>query len=96
MRLNLFTIDDVFEITGRGIVVTGELELNSLSCKIGKAVVLVQLNGQELKTEISGIEHLKPIDVENFNWNKLGIMFKDVGKKEDVPIGTKVFLEITA
>ena len=92
MRLKLFTIDDVFDITGRGIVVTGELEPNSPSFRIGNSVVLIHPNGNELETEINGIEHVKLTDIENFDSNKIGVMFKNLAKK-DVPVGTEVFLK---
>ena len=95
MRREFLTVDDVFEISGRGIVVTGNLNRNSPSCKIGNTVILVHPDGQELTTKVSGIEHIKPVNIKDFTWNKIGIMFKDVGKKDDVPIGTKVFSEIS-
>lgn len=93
MRQKLFTIEDTFNILGRGIIVGGELEPNSPICRIGTVVVLVLPNGNELVTEISGIEMIKPIDYETFNRNRVGIMLKDVIKKEDVPVGTEVFLK---
>ena len=92
MRQKLFTIDDNFNIAGRGIVVTGELEPNSPSCRIGSIVVLIHPNGNELVTEINGIEQIKLTNIENFNRNKIGVMFKDVTKK-DVPVGTIVLLD---
>lgn len=93
MRQKVFTVEDCFQITGRGIVFTGELETNSPAFKAGSAIVLVRPDKTEFITEVFGIEHSKPIDYKNFNWNRIGVMFKDVNKKEDIPIGTEVFLK---
>ena len=94
MRQKLFTIEDSFIITGRGIVVVGKLEANSPPCRIGNKIVLVNPSKIELVTEISGLEQIKLIDIEHFNSNKIGIMLKGVTKKEDAPVGTEVFLVI--
>lgn len=93
MREKLFTIDAALKIAGRGIIVVGELEANARSCKTGSNVWLVRPDGNELVTEVSGIERVKPLNYENFNWNQVGIMLKDVVRKEDVPVGTEVYLE---
>lgn len=92
MRRKLFTVDDAFDITGRGIVVVGELEPNYPLSKIGSPVVLVHPDGSEITTKISGIEHVKHVGIENFNPNKIGVMLRDVSKS-DVPIGTEVYLK---
>ena len=92
MRKKLFVIEDVFNITGRGIVVTGELESDSPAFNSESKVVLVKPNGQENFSEIS-IEHIKPINYENFNWKRVGVLLKNIASKEDVLIGTKVFLD---
>ena len=92
MRQKLFTIDDTFNLSGRGIVVTGELAANTPIFRIESIVVLVHPNGNELVTEISGIAMVNPVDYENFNRNKIGVLLK-VTKKEDAPVGTEVYLE---
>lgn len=93
MRQKLFTVEDNFRLDGRlGIVVTGELEDDSPSFKIGNAVVLVTPNGAESTTEISGIETVCRLEYENYNWRKVGIMLKDIFEKEDIPIGTEIYL----
>lgn len=93
MRRKLFTVDGVFNISGRGIAISGEIEPNSPSYKAGAIVVLVTPNGNELPAEISGLEHIKPLDIENFTWKKVGVMLKGVTEKKQIPIGTEVFLE---
>ena len=92
MRQKLFVIDGVFNITGRGIVVTGEREPDFPTFKIGSTVVIIQPNGEEFVTKIVGIDISKPLDYKNFNRNKIGVLFKDNVSKKDVPIGTGVFL----
>ena len=92
MRRKLFVIDGVFNITGRGIVVTGERESDFPAFKIGSTVVLIQPNGEEFITKIVGIDISKPIDYKTFNRNKIGVLFEDNVSKKDVPIGTELFL----
>lgn len=93
MRQKLFTVEDHFQIAGRGIVLTGEIEPDSPAVKAGSEIVLFRPDGTKFITEIFGIEQIKPIDYENFNRNRIGVMFKDVNKKEEIPIGTEVFLK---
>jgi translation elongation factor EF-Tu-like GTPase len=93
IRQRLFIIEDSFAIARRGVVVTGELESGSPSFKNGSAVVLVHPDGNEVTTEIVGIEFIKPLDYEKFNRNKIGVMLKGDVKREDAPVGTVVFLE---
>lgn len=93
MRQKLFVIEDTFQITGRGIVVTGKLKLDSPAFKAGSAVILIRPDGKEFTTKVFGIEQVKPIDYENFNWNRIGVMFENIICKEDVPIGTEIFLD---
>ncbi len=93
MRQKLFVIEDVFKITGRGIVVTGELESDSPTFKVGSEVVLVKPDGKEFLTEVTGIEHVKPINYENFNWKRVGVMLKNIVDKEDIPIGSEGFFD---
>lgn len=93
MRQKLFTVEDNFYLTGRGgTVVAGQLEQNSPSFKPGDEVVLIQPDGKETGAVINGIELPHPTDYENFDWSKIGVLFKGV-TKEDVPIGTEVYLK---
>lgn len=92
MRKKLFVIEDVFQITGRGIVITGEREPDSPDFKAGSKVILIRPNGEIFMTEVIGIEWFTPIDGRKFNRNKVGVLLKNVNSKETVPIGTEVFL----
>jgi translation elongation factor EF-Tu-like GTPase len=93
MRKKLFVIEDVFQITGRGIVVTGEIESDSFPHKIGSKVVLVKPSGEKLLSKVIGIDYFTPIDGRRVNRNKVGVLLDNIILKEDVPIGTEVFLD---
>ena len=92
MRQKLFIIEDRFQITGRGIVVTGEREPDSPEFKVGSEVILVRPDGEEFITEVVGIEQFTPIDNKINRRKKVGVLLKNVTAKEVVPIGTEVFL----
>lgn len=93
IRQKLFTVEDNFKFSEReGIIVVGELEDNAPPSQIGSNVLLITPEGIEFPTKISGIEMPRPINFETFNWRKIGVMLKDITKKEDIPIGTEVFL----
>jgi len=93
MREKLFTVEDHFQINGRGIVVTGQLEPDSPVFKVGSEVILVRPDGEEFVTEVIGIEHIKVINNQIFNRNRIGVLLKNINFKEDIPIGAEVFLD---
>jgi len=84
MRQKLLTIDDVFKIAGRGIVITGNQPEVLPEFKIGNPIVLVLPDGREIMTKISGFDL--------FNVAKGSAILIENIAKEDVPIGTEVFL----
>ena len=92
MRKKLFVIEDVFNITGRGNVVTGEREPDSPEFRVGSKIILVRPDGEEFITEVMGIELFIPINNKISNRKYVGVLLKNVTAKEDVPIGTEVFL----
>ena len=87
MRQKLFVIEDIFQITGRGIIVTGELESNSPVFKIGSKIVLIRPNREKFDTEVAGFNFSKLAN------NLVGVLLKNIVSKEEVPIGTEVFLK---
>ncbi|MEO6589273.1 MAG: hypothetical protein ABIP06_08195 [Pyrinomonadaceae bacterium] len=89
MREKIFTVKDTFNITARGIVVTGKLKFDSPDFRIGSEIVLIRPDGRELETEISAIEQIKPITHEDFNRRKIGVIFKGVIKKMMFQSGLK-------
>ena len=97
MRQKLFTVEDTFNFGSRkGTVVTGELEGKSHSFKPGDEVILIQLDGKEISSTISGTEMPKFLTIEARlkAQNKIGVLFDSL-TKEDIPIGTKVYLTKT-
>lgn len=84
-----FTVQDTFNITERGIVVTRKLKFDSPDFRIVSAVALIQPSGKSLETEISAIEHIEPSTNENFNLHKIGVIFKGVIKKMMFQSGLK-------
>jgi len=93
MNQKLFTVDDSFSVKGRsGTVITGKLGRSSPPFKIGSVVVLVQPDGIETMTEVSGIETIKPRNAGYVKSNKVEVLIKNV-TKENIPVGTEVFLK---
>lgn len=94
MRQKLFTIEETFSFgNGKGTVAAGELEKNSPSFKPGDEVILIKPEGKEINSKITGIEMPKFLSLEARQkaQNKVGVWFESL-VKEDIPIGTEVFL----
>jgi hypothetical protein len=89
MRQELFTVDDVFKIGGRrGIVIVGDHQTDLPEPKLGSAIILIPPDDAETITEVGGIDIFSTVSGNK----KIGILVKNV-TKEDVPVGTKVFLK---
>ena len=72
----LFQISDKFNITGRGIVVTGQVERGKV--KVGDTVQIVGFNDEILTTEVTGIElYRKPLEDAKAG-DIVGIYLKDI------------------
>lgn len=75
-----FTIQDVFTITGRGTVVTGQVEAGSVM--IGDIVKLSRLDGSSREVAVTGIEMFrKMMDVARQEDNA-GLLLRGVGRNE--------------
>jgi len=89
----LFKVEDVFDITGRGIVLvpglSGDDEVPVV--RIGDPLVLRLPSGLSIQTKLAAFEmvnyHTKPRRV------CLPISLPKEIKKGDIPIGTEVFLD---
>ena len=80
-------VDDVFQIAGRGCVVTpGILKNSDLVLRIGAALVLRRPDGSELYTVLRGIEMGS---APGFPASPL-LLGEDV-TKDQVPVGTEVW-----
>ena len=89
MNQKLFTVGDRFYIAGQnGTVIAGEYQQNSPIFKIKDEIVLIQPDGTETTAEVSGIEIVKTVSGKK----KTAILIENI-IKEDVPIGTDVFLK---
>jgi hypothetical protein len=81
----LFTVDQVFQITGRGLILLPGIALEALGetrVLTGDPIMLIKPDGSRLETVIRGMELHNPSPV---------LVGKKL-KKEDVPDGTEVYL----
>jgi len=88
MRQKLFTVTDTFNIVGRGTVLVGEQPIVVPDFKIGSPIVLISPEGQEIISKIGGTD--SPTTV---NGTRLMAVFIQNIAKDEVPIGTEIFLE---
>ena len=89
MKEKIFEVSDRFFIKGRGTVVTGILQTDRV-IKIGTPVVIIRPDNSEIKSEIRGADFFTRSFTEN---RTVGILIKDVAK-EDVTIGSELFIEV--
>ena len=76
----LFSIEDVFTITGRGTVVTGHVERGTV--KIGDKVQIIGLNQEILTAEVTGIEMFRSTNNEATIGDNAGILLKDITREQ--------------
>lgn len=75
----LMPIEDVFQIQGRGTVVTGRIERGKI--KVNDAADLVGL-GMDKKTVITGIEMFKKLLDEGQAGDNVGVLLRGIEKKD--------------
>jgi hypothetical protein len=77
------TVEDVFQITGRGALLCLSLGTEEFDWSIGTKIKIIKSDGEILKTKICGR-----------NWQRSqDILIEKKIKKEEVPIGSKVLLD---
>lgn len=76
----LFSIEDVFTITGRGTVVTGNVQRGKL--KVGDTVQIIGLSEEILTTEVTGIEMFREQKDEATVGDNAGIVLKDITREQ--------------
>jgi hypothetical protein len=87
MRL-LLTVTETFTVQGRGLVLLPELRLTGEErVSVGDPLLLKHPHGTDGAATISGIEFLKPVC-----GNCVPVIMLRDKSKEDVPIGTEVWL----
>lgn len=87
MKTFVYTVEDVFQITGRGCVVMAGLPDGELAVRPGAGVVLKRPDGSEITTTVRGTDP----GVRGENGVSLAILLAEI-TKDDVPIGTEVWL----
>jgi len=89
MRVHSSTIEDVFQIDGRGCIVVPGLSLDDdPHVCVGDPITLRRPDGTELQTNVAGIEMIRTL-----NRNAMPILLPKKIQKNDVPIGSE--LDIT-
>ena len=73
------TVEDVFYIAKRGMVVTGKIESGTI--KVGDEIAIQGKNGEK-KTVVSGVEMFKKIMSQANAGDNVGILLKDVAKQD--------------
>ena len=75
-----FTVKDVFTITGRGTVVTGQI--SSGSVRVGDMVELERVNGITTTVQVGGIESFRKLLNEAYAGQNVGILLENIDKKD--------------
>ena len=73
-------IEDVFTISGRGTVVTGNIASGEI--RIGDAVRIVSGDGTAIETNVTGIEMFRKIVNEAKAGDNVGLLLRGVKQKE--------------
>ena len=73
-------IDDVFAITGRGIVATGNIKKGSFST--GDQVTILRADGTSITSTITGIEMFRKIMDTAQTGENVGLLLQDVTKNQ--------------
>ena len=88
MSQELFIVEDHFNIKGQGLAVVGNNQLEAIKIKLGNAIILVLPDGRKISKKVNGVERFQTVS----GVEKVGVLIEDF-TKEDIPIGTKVFLD---
>ena len=81
-------IQDVFIITGRGVVVTGQVSAGALS--VGDDIIVKRHEKEDIHTRVKGIEVYRKLINEARKGDNIGILFADTINREEVQRGDKV------
>ena len=92
MLVYLSTVEDTFDITGRGLIVTPGIPVDGdWRLSIGDSITLERPDGSRLESTVRGIERFRPAHCAC-----IPLLLGNELKKEDVPIGTKLWVQRTA
>jgi len=81
-------IQDVFTITGRGVVVTGQVSAGALS--VGDDIIVKRHEKEDVHTRVKGIEVYRKLINEARKGDNIGILFAGTISREEVQRGDKV------
>jgi|GEM_PF-1249332 len=81
-------IQDVFTITGRGVVVTGQVEKGRVS--VGDDIIVKRHGKADVYTKVKGIEVYRKLINEAKKGDNIGILFAGNINREEVQRGDKV------
>ncbi len=76
----LMAIEDVYEISGKGIVVTGKIDRGTV--KVGDSIQIVGLSKEKVTTTVLGIEMFRNQSESAEIGDNVGILLKDVTKNQ--------------
>ena len=74
-----FSVEDVFSITGRGIVVTGTVVIGAV--RVGEKLLLHQSDGRTIPVEITAIEGFRKILKEALMGENVGLSIQGASKE---------------
>ena len=81
-------VNDIFDITGRGIVVTGKVLSDHM--RTGDIIQFVQGNGVTRNVVVSGIERNRQLCNEAKYGDIVGVFLKGLRNKSEISIGTQL------
>lgn len=74
------TVQDVFNITGRGTVITGQVESGSVS--VGDEVTIQRANGTMVKSVVTGIEQFRKLLNSAGPGDNVGLLLRGLSKSD--------------
>ncbi len=91
MIRKLMTVEDTFKITGRGLILVGKFNDEIDKLKIGDPIIVVTPKKEKLGLTIKGVELITRIDrSQPYKHSSFSVGYL---VKEDVPVGSEVFIE---
>ncbi|HEV2597509.1 hypothetical protein [Sphingopyxis sp.] len=88
MLTHLSTVEDTFDISGRGLIVAPGIPLDgNWRIKIGDAITLERPDGSKVESIVRGMESFRPA-----NATCIPLLLGSGLGKADVPIGTKLWV----
>ena len=86
-------VEDTFNISGRGVVVTGVIASGTI--KVGDEMAIITPDGFVKSVVITGIEHFrKLLDIANEGDN-VGVLLRGIKDKAEIPVGSLLCGKLT-